>query len=97
MTLSGESKRQVYIPPGFAHGFCVVSESAVFMYKCTEAYAPEAEGGVIWNDPDLAIGWPIQQPTLSAKDAKYPRLRDLDRARLPVYREGTADQQGARR
>jgi dTDP-4-dehydrorhamnose 3,5-epimerase len=97
MTLSGETKRQVYIPPGFAHGFCVVSESALFMYKCTESYVPEAEGGVIWNDPDLAIRWPVQQPTLSAKDAKYPRLRDLDRARLPVYRKGTADREGARR
>jgi dTDP-4-dehydrorhamnose 3,5-epimerase len=85
ITLSGENKRQAYIPPGFAHGFCVVSETALFTYKCTEVYAPEAEGGIIWNDPDLAIPWPIESPTLSPKDAKYARLRDLDRTRLPVY------------
>jgi dTDP-4-dehydrorhamnose 3,5-epimerase len=97
MTLSGENKRQVYIPPGFAHGFCVLSESALFMYKCTELYDPEVEGGIIWNDPDLAIPWPIQTPTLSNKDAGFQRLRDVDPSRLPVYREGPADSQGARR
>lgn len=97
VTLSGESKRQIYIPPGFAHGFCVLSDAAVFMYKCTEPYAPEAEGGIIWNDPDLAIPWPIEQPALSAKDAKYARLRDLDRNRLPVYREAAAGRDGALR
>jgi dTDP-4-dehydrorhamnose 3,5-epimerase len=97
MTLSGENKRQLYIPPGFAHGFCVLSESALFMYKCTEPYVPEAEGGIIWNDPDLAIPWPIQTPTLSNKDAGFQRLRDLDHKRLPVYREGAADSEGARR
>jgi dTDP-4-dehydrorhamnose 3,5-epimerase len=87
VTLSGESKRQVYIPPGFAHGFCVLSEAAIFAYKCTEAYAPQVEGGIIWNDPDLGIPWPIVEPTLSAKDATYARLRDIDPSRLPVYRK----------
>jgi dTDP-4-dehydrorhamnose 3,5-epimerase len=86
VVLSGDNKRQIYVPPGFAHGFCVTSESALFMYKCTELYAPDAEGGVIWNDPDLGISWPIEGPTLSAKDAKYPRLRDVDKSTLPVYR-----------
>ena len=95
MTLSGENKRQVYIPPGFAHGFCVLSEAALFMYKCTELYVPEAEGGILWNDPDLGIRWPIEQPTLSSKDAKFTRLRDLDRQRLPVY-GGAADREGVR-
>jgi dTDP-4-dehydrorhamnose 3,5-epimerase len=85
VVLSGETKRQIYIPPGFAHGFCVTSEQALFMYKCTDVYAPELEGGVIWNDPDLGIPWPIENPSLSAKDEKYPRLKDLDRAKLPVY------------
>jgi len=97
MMLSGETKHQLYIPPGFAHGFCVLSDTALFMYKCTEAYAPEAEVGVIWNDPDLAIRWPVQDPTLSAKDAKLSRLRDLDPKRLPVYQEHTADGEGGRR
>src|SRR5687767_852991 len=85
VTLSGETKRQIYIPPGFAHGFCVLSATAIFIYKCTEAHAPQAEGGIIWNDPDLGIPWPIAEPILSAKDAKYARLRDIDRSRLPVY------------
>lgn len=97
VTLSGESKRQIYIPPGFAHGFCVLSETALFMYKCTELYAPEAEGGIIWNDPDLGIPWPIDEPTLSVKDAKYARLRDLDPKRLPAYREGATLREGAGR
>jgi len=95
LTLTGENKRQIFIPPGFAHGFCVLSESAVFMYKCTEYYAPESERGILWNDPDLAIPWPIEQPTLSAKDAQHARLRDLDHARLPLYRQDPPDR-GAR-
>ncbi|HMI83017.1 MAG TPA: dTDP-4-dehydrorhamnose 3,5-epimerase [Polyangiaceae bacterium] len=97
MTLSGDNKRQIYIPPGFAHGFAVVSESALFMYKCTELYAPEAEGGIIWNDPDLGIRWPIEAPALSARDETFPRLRDLDRSRLSPYQENAADGGDARR
>ena len=89
-TLSEENRRQMYIPPGFAHGFCVISESATFLYKCTASYDPASEAGIIWNDPDLGIAWPITEPTLSAKDAKYSRLRDLPRERLPVYRPGGA-------
>jgi len=84
VVLSGDSKRQVYVPPGFAHGFCVTSESALFMYKCTELYTPAAEKGIIWNDPDLHIRWPIEQPTLSPKDVSYPRLRDIDQSALPT-------------
>jgi dTDP-4-dehydrorhamnose 3,5-epimerase len=89
VVLSGESKRQIYIPPGFAHGFCVTSETALFTYKCTDLYAPEAEHGVSWNDPDLDIRWPIEQPTLSSKDSGYQRLRDLDRSILPTYSAGS--------
>jgi dTDP-4-dehydrorhamnose 3,5-epimerase len=85
VVLSGESKRQIFIPPGFAHGFCVTSESALFMYKCTELYSPEAEQGIIWNDPDLGVRWPVEQPTLSTKDTKYQRLRDIEKSSLPVY------------
>jgi dTDP-4-dehydrorhamnose 3,5-epimerase len=84
--LSGENHRQLYIPPGFAHGFCVTSETALFMYKCTDFYSPEAERGVMWNDPDLGIRWPVERPTLSAKDSHYQKLRDIDRSILPVYR-----------
>jgi dTDP-4-dehydrorhamnose 3,5-epimerase len=85
VVLSGENKRQLYIPAGFAHGFCVTSETALFTYKCTEFYAPECERGIAWNDPDLGIRWPVDQPTLSPKDAAYPRLRDADRSILPGY------------
>ena len=83
-TLSADDHRQVWIPPGFAHGFCVTSETAVFTYKCTEAYHRETELGIAWNDPDLAIPWPEQNPTLSAKDSAYPRLRDIPKDKLPT-------------
>ncbi|WP_299416542.1 dTDP-4-dehydrorhamnose 3,5-epimerase [Acaryochloris sp. IP29b_bin.148] len=82
--LSAENKKQMYIPPGFAHGFCVLSPSADFMYKCTDFYYPEDQQGIVWDDPDLAIDWPLQQPTLSAKDVALPKLHDLSE-QLPVY------------
>jgi len=85
VALSGENKRQIYIPPGFGHGFCVTSESALFTYKCTELYAPDAERGILWDDPDLAIRWPVERPTLSSKDSCYPRLKQLERSVLPTY------------
>ena len=72
--LSGENKKQVYIPEGFAHGFCVVSESADFLYKCTDFYVPDDERGIIWNDPDIGIEWPIDNPILSPKDSALPPL-----------------------
>lgn len=84
-TLSASEHRQVYIPPGFAHGFCVTSEFALFNYKCTEAYHRETELGVAWDDPDLGIAWPITAPQLSSKDSAFPRLRDIPRERLPSY------------
>jgi dTDP-4-dehydrorhamnose 3,5-epimerase len=83
-TLSADDHRQVWIPPGFAHGFCVTSETAVFTYKCTEAYHRETELGIAWDDPDLAIPWPVQSPILSAKDSAYPRLRDIPKDKLPT-------------
>ncbi len=82
-TLSAENFRQLWVPPGFLHGFCVTSESAEIQYKCTELYHPEDELGVLWSDPDLAIRWPVTEPLLSAKDAALPRLRDVE-ARLPA-------------
>jgi dTDP-4-dehydrorhamnose 3,5-epimerase len=81
--LSEENRRQLWVPPGFAHGFCVLSEHADFLYKCTDFYAPASERGIAWNDPDLAIAWPVASPLLSPKDAVAPRLRDA--AVLPVY------------
>lgn len=85
VTLSSENKRQLYIPEGFAHGFCVISETAIFAYKCTDFYNPAAEGGIIWNDPDIGIDWPIERPVLSQKDSVYPRLKNIPREHLPRY------------
>jgi dTDP-4-dehydrorhamnose 3,5-epimerase len=83
--LSAENKRQFYIPPGFAHGFCVTSETALFAYKCTTFYEPKSEGCILWNDPALGIEWPVNDPALSAKDAAGIALADYPRERLPVY------------
>lgn len=74
--LSDENHRQLWVPPGFAHGFCVTSETADFAYKCTDYYAPEYERSIRWDDPDLAITWPTREPSLSPKDAAAPLLRD---------------------
>ena len=75
--ISETNKLQLYIPLGFAHGFCVLSESAEFLYKCSDYYSPENELGIIWNDPDLAIKWPIENPILSEKDNVYPRFNEI--------------------
>ena len=72
--LAEDPPRQLWIPPGFAHGFCVLSESADFFYKCTELYAPGADRVIAWNDPHIGIPWPIEHPLLSAKDAAAPLL-----------------------
>ena len=85
--LSAENKRQLFLPQGFAHGFCVLSESAQVVYKCTDYYAAEDEGGVLWSDPALAIDWPISKPLLSEKDSQLPFLADIPPERLPVYEE----------
>lgn len=77
LELSDDNHRQLWIPPGYAHGFCVISDVADFEYKCTDLYFPTDEGGVVWNDPDVAIPWPIPEPVLSGKDAVLPKLRDL--------------------
>lgn len=74
--LNDENHRQLWIPPGYAHGFCVLSEVTDVQYSCTDVYCPDDEDGVRWDDPDLAIPWPIQQPTLSVKDLALPTLRE---------------------
>ena len=81
--LSAENRRQIFIPEGFAHGFCVLSDTALFLYKCSDLYAPDSEGGVLWSDPDIGIEWPVMEPILSDKDAVYPCLRDISVDRLP--------------
>ena len=83
--LSAEDGRQLWIPPGFAHGFVVTSGEAVFLYKCTALYAPGSELSVRWDDPALGIEWPIAHPTLSPKDAAAPFLCDIAPDRLPVF------------
>ncbi len=77
--LSEENKRQYWVPPGFAHGFVVLSETADFEYKCTDYYDPSDEGSILWNDPDLGIDWPITDVQLSVKDAQAPHLKALQR------------------
>lgn len=86
--LTDENHYQLYIPPGFAHGFCVLSETVLFFYKCTEFYLPNQEGGVLWNDPDLSINWPVQNPSLSDKDQRYCPLKEIPLEKLPHYTEG---------
>lgn len=81
--LDDESGRQLWVPPGFAHGFCVLGDVADVVYRCTEYYAPADEGGVAWDDPDLAVDWPVSDPVLSAKDRGLPRLADIAGADLP--------------
>ncbi len=78
--LNDENHRQLWIPAGYAHGFCVISEVADFEYKCTDLYFPQDEGGLIWNDPDVAIPWPISAPRLSDKDTRNPTLREMIQA-----------------
>ncbi len=76
--LTEENKHMLYVPPGFAHGFQVLSDTAEVLYKCTNEYSPADDRGIIWSDQDLNINWPLGNPILSAKDAVHPRLRDAD-------------------
>ena len=85
VTLCGDEPRCLWIPPGFAHGLCVLSDAADVVYKCTELYAPDDESGVAWNDPLLGIEWPIRTPLLSPKDRRFEPLTP-DRADLPRSR-----------
>ncbi|MSO64288.1 MAG: dTDP-4-dehydrorhamnose 3,5-epimerase [Alphaproteobacteria bacterium] len=84
-TLSGENKRQIYVPPGFAHGFCVLFDNTLFHYKVSDYYLPEDEVEIAWNDPDIGIAWPVADPVLSDKDRMAPRLRAIAAHRLPPY------------
>ena len=83
--LSAEKQNQIYIPAGFAHGFVARTDSAQFLYKCSDFYDPDDERGIIWNDPDLAISWGFSNPVISEKDAKYPSLAAMMPEFLPRY------------
>ena len=83
--LSAKEQNQIYIPPGFAHGFLAISETVQFLYKCSDYYAPSDEYGILWNDPALAINWGTQSPVLSQRDAHNPKLADVQRQFLPRY------------
>lgn len=83
--LSDKNGRQMYIPRGFAHGFCVLSEFALFSYKCSDFYMPDDEGGIIWSDRDINIKWPVENPIISEKDVQYPELSSLTADRLPSF------------
>jgi dTDP-4-dehydrorhamnose 3,5-epimerase len=76
--LSEQNKRQFYVPKGFAHGFCVLSDSADFAYKCGDYYSPKDARGIAWDDPDIAVEWPIDTPILSERDKHHPRLMEAD-------------------
>jgi dTDP-4-dehydrorhamnose 3,5-epimerase len=81
--ISGDNFRQVFVPEGYAHGFCVISDEAEVIYKCTDFYAPGDEYGVLWCDPFLGIGWPVTEPILSEKDRKYLPLMEIPGELLP--------------
>lgn len=83
--LTADNHRHFWVPEGFAHGFCVVSEFATFSYQCTALYDRAADAGIRWNDADLAIDWPVSAPLLSEKDGKTPLLKDVAPDRLPIY------------
>jgi dTDP-4-dehydrorhamnose 3,5-epimerase len=80
--LSEKNKRQLFIPAGFAHGFCVVSDTAHVYYKCSDYYQPRDEGGILWSDPAIAIDWPVKEPILSEKDNVFPLLSELPPGKL---------------
>lgn len=89
-TLDDREMTAIWIPPGFAHGFCALSDDADVTYKCTDFYAPGDEAGVLWNDPLLGIKWPVENPIINAKDRSYPPLT-ADRRDLPPYKASLSD------
>ena len=84
--LDDETHRMFYVPPGFAHGFCVLSDEADFIYKCTDYYHPQTEQGIAWNDPEIAIEWPDMDYTLSEKDQNNPKLSEQPKEKLSLFK-----------
>ncbi|MFC1877165.1 dTDP-4-dehydrorhamnose 3,5-epimerase [Thermodesulfobacteriota bacterium] len=83
--LSEKNHKQLFVPEGFAHGYCVLSDKAVFSYKCSDFYALECEKGVLWSDQEIGIDWPVKVPVLSEKDRQYPFLKNIPDEDLPEY------------
>jgi len=88
VVLSAQNKKQIYIPPGFAHGFVTLSSRTDFLYKCSDFYYPDDEHGVIWKDPALNIDWRVEDPLLSEKDARFLPLKEISSEYLPMYKPG---------
>ena len=86
--LSAENRRQLYVPEGFAHGYLVLSETAEFLYKCSDFYYPDDDRGIAWDDPELGIDWGIKEPILSAKDRRHMSLSKVEPESLPKYDGG---------
>ena len=84
--LSSNNFRQIYIPEGFAHGYCIISDNATFIYKCTDYYEPGEERGILWNDPSINIDWPITDPFLSDRDKQFAPLAEISEDDLPIYK-----------
>jgi len=83
-TLSADKHQQLYLPPGVAHGFCTLADENEILYKCSEYYDPDDEAGVLWNDPDIGINWPIQHPEIKERDAHFPRLKEISPSHMPL-------------
>lgn len=83
--LGEENQHLLYIPEGFAHGFCVLSKEALFLYKCSDYYNPDGERGIAWNDPQISIDWPLNEPVISDKDSNLPNLEDVNNSDLPLF------------
>lgn len=83
-TLSADKPQQLYLPPGVAHGFCTLADENEILYKCSEYYDPNDEAGVLWNDPDIGIDWPIQHPAIKERDAAFPKLKEISPSCLPL-------------
>lgn len=90
--LSDKNRRQIFVPEGFAHGFCVLSETADVLYKTTDLYNPDDEYGVLWSDPTIGIDWPVEMPVVSDKDKQFPGLREAPETHLPIYQQSTHTQ-----
>ena len=84
--LSDKNRRQIFVPEGFAHGFCVLSETADVLYKTTDLYNPDDEHGVLWSDPTIGIDWPVDMPVVSDKDKQFPGLKEAPEQNLPIYK-----------
>jgi dTDP-4-dehydrorhamnose 3,5-epimerase len=94
LTLAAENKHQLYVPEGFAHGFLVTSEAALFSYKCTDYYNPEAEHSLLWNDPELGIDWRLESPGPSGKDRSGARLAEIPPEKLPKHEDAAVKKTG---